>query len=103
MLQAFRMNVLKGFEAEYKKRHDEIWGELKNLLKEYGISNYRIFLDEQSNALFAFFDIEDETKLSNLAKETIMQQWWDFMKDIMPTNADNSPKTYKLKEVFYLE
>ena len=103
MLQAFRMNVLKGFEDEYKKRHDEIWGELKNLLKEYGISNYRIFLDEQSNALFAFFDIEDETKLSNLAKETIMQQWWDFMKDIMPTNVDNSPKTYKLKEVFYLE
>lgn len=102
MLKVFKMELIKGFKEEYKKRHDELWNELKALLKQYGISNYRIFLDEQSCALFAFFDIEDESKLESLSKEEIMKRWWEFMKDIMLCNEDNSPKTYELKEMFYL-
>ncbi len=49
---AFKMQLRKGYEAEYKKRHDEIWPELKSLLKATGISEYSIFLDEQTNSLF---------------------------------------------------
>lgn len=102
MVKAFRMNVFEGFELEYQKRHDEIWADLKKLLKEYGISNYRIFLDKENLALFAFFEVDDEARLENLPQEEVMKRWWAFMSDIMPTNADNSPKTYDLKEVFYL-
>ena len=46
---AFKMKLLKGFEDEYKKRHDEIWAELKELLKQTGITEYSIFLDEETN------------------------------------------------------
>lgn len=102
MIKVCRMNVLKGFEKEYQKRHDEIPDELKSLLKNYGISEYRIYLDAESNALFAIFHIEDERRLKDLATEPVMKKWWAFMKDIMPSNADNSPKSYELKEVFYL-
>jgi L-rhamnose mutarotase len=32
-----------------------------------------------------------------------MWEWWSFMKDIMDTNADTSPVSHNLEEVFYLE
>jgi len=100
---ASKMKLLKGFEAEYKKRHDEIWDELKALLKETGIADYSIFLDEETNDLFACFTIEDDKKLSELPAKEIMKKWWNYMKDIMETNDDNSPKSIPLKEVFYLK
>ena len=56
---AFKMKLLKGFEAEYKKRHDEIWAELKELLKDTGIAEYSIFLDEETNWLFAYFTVDE--------------------------------------------
>ena len=49
---AFKMQLNKGFEVEYKKRHDKLWPELKELLKSTGISEYSIFLDETTNGLF---------------------------------------------------
>jgi L-rhamnose mutarotase len=100
---ASKMKLLKGYESEYKKRHDEIWGELKDLLKQTGISDYSIFLDEETNDLFACFTIEDDKKLNELPAKEIMKKWWAYMKDIMETNEDNSPVSTPLKEVFYLE
>ncbi|MDQ6763899.1 MAG: L-rhamnose mutarotase [Bacteroidota bacterium] len=100
---ASKMKLLKGYEAEYKKRHDEIWNELKDLLKQTGISDYSIFLDESTNYLFAYFVVDHEIQLENLPQQPIMKKWWDYMKDIMETNADNSPVSIPLQEVFYLK
>lgn len=102
MRVASKMKLLKGFEEEYKKRHDEIWPELKSLLKEAGISEYSIFLDEQSGDLFAFLKIEDANKLDLLPAKQIMKKWWTYMEGIMETNEDHSPVSIPLKEVFYL-
>jgi L-rhamnose mutarotase len=99
---AFKMKFSKGCEDEYKKRHDEIWDELKDLLKQAGIKDYSIFLDEETNTLFAYLTIADKTKLDELPNEPVMQKWWAYMKDIMETNEDNSPVNIPLKEVFYL-
>lgn len=99
---ATKMKLLKGFEAEYKMRHDEIWPDLKALLKETGIMDYSIFLDDETNELFAYFTVEDDKKLHDLPGKEIMKKWWDYMKDIMETNEDNSPVSIPLKEVFYL-
>jgi L-rhamnose mutarotase len=98
----FKMNLFKGKEAEYKKRHDEIWPELKSLLKTAGIEDYSIFLDEDTNTLFGVLKMEDEMKLDELPAHPVMKTWWNYMKDIMETNEDNSPVSIRLKEVFYL-
>lgn len=100
---ASKMKLLKGFEAEYKKRHDEIWPELKTLLRETGIKDYSIFFDEETNDLFAYFTIGDDEKLIELPAKQIMKKWWAYMKDIMETNADHSPVSIPLREVFYLK
>jgi L-rhamnose mutarotase len=99
---AFKMHILDGFEAEYKKRHDEIWPELKQLLKSSGINEYHIFLDETSNDLFAVLTIIDAETFNTLPASSIMQKWWLYMKDIMDSNPDNSPVSVPLREVFYL-
>ena len=99
---AFKMTLNKGCEAEYKKRHDEIWPELSVLLKQTGISEYSIFLDEETNSLFGFLKAEDLKLLDSLPTHAIMQKWWAYMGDIMASNPDNSPVSIPLKEVFYL-
>lgn len=99
---AFKMQLFKGYEQEYKKRHDEIWPELTQLLKETGISEYSIFLDETTNSLFGVLKAEDPALLNNLPQQPVMQRWWKYMGDIMESNADHSPVQVPLKEVFYL-
>jgi len=83
------MKLHKGFEEEYKKRHDEIWPELKNLLKDNGISDYSIFLDETTNDLFGVMKADNAKALDSLPAKAIMQKWWAYMKDIMESNEDN--------------
>lgn len=99
---AFKMQLFKGYEEEYKKRHDEIWPELQTLLKETGISDYSIFLDETTNSLFGILKVEDPKLLDNLPMHPVMQRWWKYMGDIMESNPDHSPVQIQLKEVFYL-
>ena len=99
---AFTMKLHIGQLFEYKKRHDEIWPELVSLLKESGISNYSIFLNEEDNTLFGVLESSDETARENLPNSPIMKKWWAYMKDIMDSNPDNSPVSTPLKEVFFM-
>lgn len=99
---AFKMKLFKGCEAEYKKRHDALWPELRLLLKESGIRDYSIFLDDENSILFACLYIEDPSRLETLRGQPVMQKWWDHMKDLMETNEDHSPVSQSLQEMFYL-
>lgn len=100
---AFKMKLFKGQEAEYKKRHDEIWPELSQLLKDNGISDYSIFLEEDTGFLFGVLKVEDPANMDHLPAQAIMKKWWAYMKDIMESNPDNSPVSVPLKEVFYMQ
>jgi L-rhamnose mutarotase len=99
---AFKMQLHKGFEEEYKRRHDLLWPELTELLKEAGIREYSIFLDPSTNSLFGVLKADDPKNLDNLPQQEVMQRWWKYMADIMEANPDNSPVSTPLKEVFYL-
>ncbi|MFK7932335.1 MAG: L-rhamnose mutarotase [Saprospiraceae bacterium] len=100
---AFKMKLRQGQKAAYIKRHNEIWPELKSLLAEAGISEYSIFLDEETDTLFAFQKVNGQQGSQDLASHPIVQKWWDFMADIMDVNPDNSPVSIPLTEVFYLQ
>ncbi len=98
---AFKMKLKSGFEKEYQKRHDEIWPELSEELIKAGVSDYSIFLDEETNILFAIQKLADNHTSDNLPQTEIVKKWWDFMSDIMDVNPDNSPVVIELKEVFH--
>ena len=101
--KGFLMKVNQGHHEEYKKRHDEIWPKLVETLKEYGAHNYSIFLDQDSNQLFAYVEIESEERWNIIAETEVCKKWWAYMKDIMPSNSDNSPISVELKSVFYMK
>ena len=100
---AFKMKLKPGFKDEYKKRHDEIWPELKKLLHDIGVKDYSIFLDEETNTLFAVQKVVGESGSQDLGQTEIVQKWWAYMADIMDTNPDNSPVSLPLEEVFHMD
>ncbi len=101
--QAFKMKLKPGQKEEYRRRHAAIWPELVSLLHETGVSEYSIFLDEETNTLFAF-QLQDGSQSSqDLGDNPVVQKWWAYMADIMDTNPDKSPVSIPLDEVFYMK
>lgn len=101
--KAFKMKLYPGQKDEYKKRHNALWQEMKDMIHEYGGSNYSIFLDEQTNILYGYIELEDEERWAKGADTAINRKWWDYMADIMETNPDNSPVSVDLLPVFHLD
>ncbi len=99
--KAFLMSVKPDQHDEYKCRHDEIWPELADTLKQHGASNYSIFLCKETSQLFAYVEMESEARWNAVAQTEVCQRWWQYMKDIMPSNPDNSPISQELVPVFF--
>lgn len=101
--KAFKMQLKDGYTAEYKERHDKIWPEMIEELEKAGVSNYSIYLDEETNILFAFQNLKDHHTSDDLPLKAIVQKWWDYMGDIMETNSDGSPVSIDLIEMFHMD
>ena len=101
--KAFRMSVHAGQEAEYIRRHQPIWQDLERTLFEHGVRTYSIFLDRTTNHLFGYVEFDSEEQWNAIAATEVCQRWWTHMGDVMPTNADHSPVSVSLEEVFHIE
>lgn len=101
--KGFKMKLYPGMEAEYERRHNELWPQMREMIHEYGGKNYTIFLDKETLVLYGYIEVEDPQKWSESADTAINRKWWDFMADIMETNPDNSPVAIDLQEVFHLD
>jgi L-rhamnose mutarotase len=100
--KAFRMRVDPGAETEYERRHNPIWPELEAALVQHGVHSYSIFLDRETNDLFAYAEIESEERWNAIASTEVCQRWWQHMGDLMPTRPDSSPVSTDLREVFHI-
>jgi L-rhamnose mutarotase len=101
--KAFRMSVHPGRHGEYERRHAPIWPELEAVLKAHGAHRYSIFLDETDGSLFGYVEVEDEARWDAIAQTMECRRWWAHMRDLMPTNPDDSPRSTPLREVFHLD
>jgi len=99
---AFRMQLKPGTIEEYKRRHDEIWPELADMISAAGIYDYSIFLDEGSLSLFAVYKLRPDNKRSELAGHPLMRRWWDYMAPLMVVEPDNRPREWPLVPMFHL-
>ena len=100
---AFRMRLDPGRADEYRRRHDAIWPELAAALAQAGVVDYRIFLDDETNALFAVLTRRADHGMDALPDQPVMRRWWAMMADIMATNPDGSPETRPLAPMFHLD
>ena len=103
MIKGFKMKLYPGQEAEYEKRHNEMWDDMIALIHEYGGKNYSIFLDRETLTLFGYIEIENDELWDQRMESAINKKWWDYMADIMETNSDNSPVSVDLIPLFHLD
>lgn len=99
---AFKMHLNPGMEAEYRRRHDEIWPELVDLLKEAGVQDYSIHLDPETNILFGVLWRRKDHGMDALPAHPVMQRWWAHMADIMASHPNNEPVAVPLVPVFHM-
>jgi L-rhamnose mutarotase len=97
------MSVDPKQHREYERRHRPIWRELEDTLRAHGAHNYSIYLDASTNQLFGYVEIESEERWNQVASTAICKKWWAHMKDVMPSNPDNSPISRELREVFHMD
>lgn len=100
---AFRMQLKPGVAAEYRRRHDEIWPELADALRDAGIYDYSIFLDPTTLQLFAVLKLCPDHRREELPQQPVMRRWWSYMADLMETNADQRPREWPLELMFHLD
>ncbi len=101
--KGFKMFLYPGMAQEYEKRHNELWPEMKDMIRAHGGHNYSIYLDPKTNVLYGYLEVEDEELWARSADTAVNRKWWDYMADIMETNEDNSPVCVDLKPVFHLQ
>jgi L-rhamnose mutarotase len=97
------MSVHAGQELEYERRHRPIWEELERTLIEHGVHTYSIYLDDGTRDLFGYVELEDETRWRAIAETDVCRRWWRHMRELMPSNPDDSPVSRELREVFHIE
>jgi L-rhamnose mutarotase len=95
----FMMRIKPGTEEEYKRRHDEIWPEMLELIRAAGIRNYTIF--RQGTTLFNYLECDDwQAVLDRLAKSDVSARWGEYMSDILESD-DRFPPLWE--EVFRVD
>ena len=96
--------IVDGKQEEYIKRHNEIWKEMKDVLKKAGIRNYSIYMD--GNEVYGYYECKKGVDYSNKIQNTseVVDRWNEFMKDILIfEKKDESEAQPKIKEVFHLK
>ena len=101
--QCFVMQLNRGTEEEYRRRHNPIWKELDEVLRSHGVHNYSIALHPETGQLFAYAEVEDESRWNAIAETPVCRRWWDHMAPLMEVNADRSPRVVELRGLFHLE
>jgi L-rhamnose mutarotase len=101
--KAFKMSVHEDQQSEYERRHKPIWRELEEALLAHGVKTYSIYLDPATSELFAYAEIESEERWATVASTDVCRRWWRHMRELMPSNPDDSPVSTELREVFHIE
>jgi len=100
---AWVLEVRPGYEEEYKKRHDEIWPEMLEALRDAGIRNYNIF--RHGLTLFGFFETDDlAASQKAISANPVNARWGTWMAPIMKVEIDPATQSpYLLPKQFYME
>ena len=85
---AWRGKIVPGMQEEYRKRHDNIWPEMKEVLANAGIVNYSIWM--QGEELFGYYECEKGVDYAAKvqAESSVVKKWDEYMKDILIMEKD---------------
>ena len=99
----FTMRLLPGQEAEYRRRHAEVWPEMLETLKSAGARDYSIFLN--GDQLFAYLEVDDFTRFrERMAAAEVNDRWQAEMAALIDPLTDPATGFHqRLEEIFHLD
>lgn len=101
--KSFKMYLKEGCQEEYMKRYNALWPDLKELFRDCGILDFTIYLDKETNWLYAFQTLEKHFDEKAVSDNLIMKRWWEFMSDIVHMDCNNHPIILSLDELFHID
>lgn len=102
----FRLQVVPAMMDEYVRRHEQVWPEMLEALRETGWTNYSLFLDRSDGTLFGYFETPDlEKAKTGMASREINEKWQADMAPFFVALEGKRPDEgfLQLEEVFYLK
>ena len=98
----WKAHIKEGMVEEYIRRHDEIWPEMVETLKEAGITNYTIW--NTGTELFGYYECEKGYAYAEkYQKESpVVARWNVYMADVMDFDTDENGNQLEYHSVFYL-
>jgi L-rhamnose mutarotase len=99
----FTFEVRPGAEAEYEKRHDEVWPELADAITGAGCANYSLF--RRGTTITAYVECHPDvaTSLGKLLSSEVNARWSESFKDIVVSVTDDEGNLYRADEVWHLD
>lgn len=99
----FTMRILPGQEAEYRRRHADVWPEMLKALKVAGCGNYSIYA--RGADLFAYLEVEDFAAFrASMAASSVNDRWQAEMAALIdPLTEPETGFHQRLEEVFHLD
>jgi L-rhamnose mutarotase len=99
----FAMRLLPGAEAEYRRRHAEVWPEMLDALRAAGARDYSIYLD--GDRLFGYLVVDDFAAFRRaMDASAINSRWQAEMAGLIDPQLDPATGFHRrLLEVFHLE
>jgi L-rhamnose mutarotase len=99
----FTFEIREGAEAEYKRRHDEIWPELVAAIKDAGISNYSLF--RRGTQVIAYCECHPDaaTAFANVGATDVNRRWAEWFEDVIVALTDEDGNLFAAEEVWHLD
>ncbi len=99
----FSFEIRPGTEAEYKRRHDEIWPELVGAIKDAGFANYSLFRRGTTIVAYAECEPDVATAFAKLGPLPVNARWSEWFEDVIVSLTDEHGDLYRYEEVWHLD
>lgn len=99
----FTFTIKPGAEVEYKRRHDEIWPEMIQALKDAGITNYTLFRRGLDIIAYAECHPDAKTAFGKVAETEVDARWSEWFGDVIERRFDETGEPMTAEEVWHLD
>lgn len=99
----FTFQIKPGTEAEYKRRHDEIWPELVAAIQDAGIRNYSLFRRGLQVIAYAECHPDVATSFGNVGATDVNARWAKWFEDVIEELVDERGSLFTAGEVWHLD
>lgn len=99
----FLMHLVPGMEAEYEKRHDEIWPDMQAAVYDAGFRNYSLFRRGTQVIGYAECVPDIATVLTKMGAAEVNTRWGESFSNIIASMTDETGDLIRYTEVWHLD